>query len=152
EEVPHDVGAVDPGQIVLVNFVGIAEAVAHLAEPRLGAERQREERQVRLGQAHAGRVAPPFLAGLDAYDRRGVRVDLAEERELDLAREEAVLLTGERAAARPLDVARRDVADEVAGDAHVEQELTRAALLVQGEGLAGAQDGERRRGRGRWRG
>src|SRR2546427_976921 len=124
EEVAQGVGAVDPGQIVLVDLVRVAETVAHLAEPRLSAERQREERQVRLGQAHAGIGAPRFLAGLDPHDRRGVRVYLAEERELDLAWEEAVLLAGERTAARPLDVARGDVADEVARDAHIEQELT----------------------------
>jgi len=88
-----------------------------------------------------GRLLPRF----DSHDRGSVRIDLAEERELDFTRKEAVFLPGEGSASRSRDVALRDVAHEVAGDAQIEQELTRAPLLVQGEGLSRSRQVHRRR-------
>src|SRR5215510_8037391 len=78
------------------------------------------------------------------HDRRGVRVDLAEKGELDLAREEPVLEAREASAASFLDVAPGQLTDEIAGDADVEQELAGAALLVKAEGLPWPRDIERR--------
>ena len=144
EEVPHDVRAIDPGQVVLVDLVRPAEAIAHLADSRLRAEGEGEEREVGLGEADTGLGAPLFLSGFDPHDRRGVRVDLAEERELDLPREEPVLLTGKAPAPGLLDVVMGELADEVTGDADVEQELARAALLVEPEGLPRPRDVEGR--------
>ena len=77
---------------MLVDLVRITEAVAHLAEPGLGAEGEREQRDVGLGQVHAGVGAPRFFSGFDPHDRRRIGIDLAEEAQLDLAREEAILL------------------------------------------------------------
>src|SRR5213078_2978450 len=90
---------------------------------------------------------------LDPHLGVGVGVHLAEQRQLDLAWEEAVLLSGEGAPPGFLDVRLRDVADEVADDADIEQELTAAALRVERERLARArQVGERDPRRPRWRG
>src|SRR5262245_47412930 len=144
QEIAHDVRTVDPRQIMLVNLVGPAKAVANLTHSELGSEWERQERQVRLGQVDGDVAAARLLAGLDSHDRRGVRVDLAEERELDLAREEPVLETGEASAPGLLDVALGELADEVAGDADIEQELAGTALLVEAEGLARPRDVESR--------
>src|SRR5439155_19327135 len=87
----------------------------------------------------------------------GVGIDLAEQRQLALAREETILLAAERAAPGLLHVRLGEIAHEVAGDAHVEEELAAAALLVEREGLPRARqvcDGRagRRSPRRRWRG
>jgi hypothetical protein len=110
QEIAHDVRAVDPRQVVLVDLVGPAEAVANLAHSQLGSERERQKRQVRLGQVDGDVAAACLLAGLDAHDRGGVRVDLAEERELDLAREEPVFEAGEASTPGLLDVALGELA------------------------------------------
>ena len=136
QEIAHDVRPIDPGQIVLVDLVGPPEPVAHLAESRLGAERQREKCEVGFSQVNAGLLPGCFFPRFDSDDRGSVRIDLAEERELDLTRKEAVLLPGEGSAACSRDVALRDVAYEVTGDPYVEQEVTRAPLLVEREGLS----------------
>jgi len=115
---------------VLVHFVRVAEAVAHLPEFGLGPVRQREQRHVGFREGDRRLLASCFLARLDADNGRGIGIDLTEERELDLTREEPVLLTREGAALGFLDVALGEVADEVAGDADVEQQLAGAALLV----------------------
>src|SRR5207245_1868343 len=85
-----------------------------------------------------------------------VRIDLTEERQLDFAGEEAVLLSREGTALGLLDVRLREVADEVSGDSDVEQELAGPALLVERERLARARqlgegDAWRRLGRRRRR-
>ena len=144
EKVAEHVGPIDPRQIVLVDHVRVAEAVPHLAELGLGAKRQREHGHARLGEVHGGLGASHAFARLDADLGVGVGVDLAEQRQLDLAWEEAVLLSGEGPPPGFLDVRLRDVADEVADDADIEQELTAAALRVERERLARArQVGER---------
>src|SRR2546422_4636376 len=153
QEVAHDVGPIDPWQIVLVHLVRVAETVSHLTEASLGAKGEREHGDVGLGQVHACVSPARFFSRFDPDDRGGVGIDLTEEGQLDLAREEPVLLPREGSAPGPLDVALRDVADEVAGDTHVEQELARAPLLIEGVGLAWAQEVDRRRRRCRgWRG
>src|SRR5204862_2819155 len=70
---------------------------------------------------------------------------------------ETILLAAERAAPGLLHVRLGEIAHEVAGDAHVEEELAAAALLVEREGLPRARqvcDGRagRRSPRRRWRG
>src|SRR5437899_8836923 len=144
EEVAHHVRAVDPRQVVLVDLVRIAEAVAHLAEPGLGAKRECEQRDVGLGQVHAGISAPRFLPGFDPHDRRRIGIDLAEEAQLDLAWEEAILLAGEGPALGLLDVLLGKVAHEVAGDADVEQELACPPLLIEAERLPRPREVDRR--------
>jgi len=79
--------------------------------------------------------AARVLAGLDTHLGPRVRVDLAEEGNLDLAREEQVLEPREAAAPVLLDVLLGQVADEITGHAHVEEKLAGAAALVEGEGL-----------------
>src|SRR2546421_11175490 len=91
-------------QVVLVDHVRVRETVPHLAELGLGSERQREEGHTCLGELHTEFLAPRLLAGLDTNLCIRIRVHLAEEGELDLAREEAILLTGERPALGLLDV------------------------------------------------
>src|SRR2546422_1280046 len=149
EEVAQHVRSVDPRQVVLVDHVRVPETVPHLAELGLGSERQREEGHTCLGELHPEFLAPRLLAGLDTNLCIRIRVHLAEEGELDLAREEAILLAGERPALGLLDVRLRDVADEIAGDPDVEEELSGAALLIQRKRLARPRQlGERRP---RWR-
>src|SRR2546430_14862461 len=93
-----------------------------LAELGLRAERQGEQRHRCLCQLH-GEIFPAGLfAGLDPHLGVGVGIDLAEERQLDLAREETVFQSPEGAAPGLLDVRLREVADEVSGDADIEQE------------------------------
>jgi hypothetical protein len=89
---------------VLVDLVEEPEASEHLAELGLGAEGQREERQVGLSQLHVERPVPAleFLAGLEDDDAARVGVDLAEEGDLDRAREEAVAAAREGARVRVL--------------------------------------------------
>ena len=130
---------------MLVDLVRPAEAVAHLAESRLGAERQREKCEVGFGQGDAGLLTASFFSRFDSHDRGSIRIDLAEERELDFTRKEAVLLPGKGSASCSRDVTLRDVAHEVAGDADVEQQLARAPLLVQGERLPWPRQIDRRR-------
>ena len=159
EEHAVHIGAVDPGQIVLVNDVRPAEAIAHLAQLRLRAIRQRQQRDGRFGEAHAGRRARLFFPGLDPDVGTRVGVDLAEQAQLDLARKEAILAAGEGAGAGLLDVVLGDVADEIAGHAHVEEQLAAATLLVERERLPRAEQVGRRGRRhlrlwicGRWPG
>ena len=64
---------------MLVDLVRVAEAVAHLAESRLGTVGEREEREVGFGQVDSGLGAARFLSGFEPHDRRGVGIDLAEE-------------------------------------------------------------------------
>ena len=144
EEHAVHIGAVDPGQIVLVNDVRPAEAIAHLAQLRLRAIRQRQQRDGRFGEAHAGRRARLFFPGLDPDVGTRVGVDLAEQAQLDLARKEAILAAGEGAGAGLLDVVLGDVADEIAGHAHVEEQLAAATLLVERERLPRAEQVGRR--------
>src|SRR5262249_62019357 len=66
-----------------------------------------------------------------------------EEGDLDLAWEEEILQAGEAAALVLLHVVLGQVAHEVAGDAHVEEELTGTAPLVEREWLAGLDEVER---------
>ena len=131
EEVPQHVGPVDEGQVVLMDRVGEAVAVAHLTELGLKAVGQREQREVGLGQRDAGVDSGRRLAGLDANLGPSERIDLAEEAQLDLTGKEAVGLASKRAGAGLLDVVRCERADEVAGDAHVEEELTGSTLAVE---------------------
>ena len=93
---------------------------------------------VRLASARLTLISPPrvLLPRLEAHLGPRIRIDLAEQGELDLAREEVVLEAGEGAALGLLHVVLGEVADEVAGDAHVEEELARAPALVEREGLA----------------
>src|SRR2546425_7364894 len=133
-----------PWQVVLVDDVRIPEAVAHLADLGLGPEREGEQGEVSLGELYVDLFPAPLLAPLDADLGVGVRVHLAEEPELDLAREEAVLLSREGATLGLLDIRLGDVADEVAGDADVEEEMAGAPLLVEGERLARARQVDRR--------
>src|SRR5439155_1467093 len=149
EEVPQHVGPIDPWEIVLVDHVRVPEAVPHLAELGLGSERQREERDAGLGELHTKFLAPRLLAGLDTNLCIRIRVHLAEERELDLAREEAVLLAGERPALGFLDVRLREVAHEIAGDPDVEEDLAGAALRVERERLVRTRQLGERHPRGR---
>src|SRR3989454_822233 len=151
EEVAQHVRSVDPRQVVLVDHVRVPETVPHLAELGLGSERQREEGHTCLGELHTEFLAPRLLAGLDTNLCIRIRVHLAEEGELDLAREEAILLTGERPALGLLDVRLRDVADEIAGDPDVEEELSGAALLIQRKRLARPRQLGERHPRGRRR-
>src|SRR3989441_3783968 len=140
EEVAQDVRPIDPRQVVLVDDVGVAEAVPYLAELGLGAVRQSEHGNARLGEIHFGIRAARILTRLDPDLGVCVGVDLTEHAQLDLAREEAILLAGERAALGLLDVRLHDVADEVAGDTDVEEELAGAPLLVERERLARARE------------
>ena len=98
---------------------------------------------VRLGQVHTRLLPRRLLAGLDAHDAARVGIDLTEQAQLDLAGEEAILLTREGSVLGLLHVALREVADEIAGDADVEQELPGAALLIEGERLTRAEEIER---------
>ncbi len=128
--------------------VRVAEAVSHLAELRLRPPGQGEERHRRLGEAHVELAPATRLAGFHPHLGVGVGVDLAEEAQLDLAREETVLLSAKRAAPGLLHVRLGEVTDEVASDTHVEEELAGAALLVEREGLSRARqvrDGRARR-------
>jgi hypothetical protein len=62
EEIAHDVGTIDPLQIVLVDLVRVAEAITHLPDPGLRAEWQGEQGEVGFGQGD-GRspdLAPPL--------------------------------------------------------------------------------------------
>jgi len=151
-EEPHeDPGPIGPGQIVVVDDVGVPEARAHLAELRLGAPGEGEQRDGGLGERDAGVGARRVLAGLDAHLGARVGIHLAEQLELDLAREEAVLAPGEGARARLRDVALGQVADEIPRHAHVEEELTGSALPVERERLARPHEVLRREGgRRRW--
>jgi len=126
---------------VLVDLVRPAVTVAHLAESRLGAEGEGEESHVGFGQADAGILPGRFFSRFDSDDRGRIRIDLAEERELDLSREEPILLPRKGSASCSRDVLLRDVADEVAGDADVEEELARASLLITARRVAGAAPG-----------
>jgi hypothetical protein len=92
--------------------------------------------QVRLGQAHAGFLAGCLFPRLDAHLGAGVRVDLPEETELDLAGKEAVLSVGERPGVGLVHVALGDVSDEVARHADVEEQLAGTALPIERERLA----------------
>jgi hypothetical protein len=103
---------------------------------------------VRFASARERLISSPRvpLARLDADLAARVRIDLAEEAHLDLAGEEAVLEAGEGAALGLLDALLGDVADEVAGDADVEEELARAAPVVgRRAGAGGPAPGPTRR-------
>src|SRR5205823_2654551 len=89
--------------------------------------------------------AARVLAGLDSHLRPRVRVDLAEEGKLHLAWEKQVLEAWEAPAPVLLDVLLGQVADEIAGHAHVEEKLAGAAALVEGEGLPRPDEVERSR-------
>src|SRR5215467_14516969 len=130
EESHEHVGPVDEGQIVLVNGIGEAEAIAHEPELGLRAEGQGHERKVRLREAH-GDVAAILLPRFESHLGAGVGIDLTEQAELDLAREEQILEAGEGPAGGLLHVVLRQVAHEIARDAHVEKELARATLLIE---------------------
>src|SRR5689334_663260 len=153
EEAGQHVGGVDEGPVVLVHRVEQTEAASHLAELELGAEGQRHQGQVGLGEVQVD-LAGVLLARLHAHLRAGVGIDLAEERELDLAREEAVLAARKASRVGLVHVVLGEVADEVARDPNVEEELPGPALRVEREGLARARQlagGEPHRGRGRRR-
>src|SRR5262249_53664272 len=66
---------------------------------------------------------------------------------LDLAGKEPVLTAGKGAGVCLLHVLLDDVGDEVAGHAHVEEQLAAAALLVERERLSGTEQVGRRRRR-----
>jgi hypothetical protein len=134
---------------VVVDLVDVAEARSHLPQLELRPPRQRQEREVGLGQRHAGLGARLLLAGLDPYLRPRVGIDLPEQAQFHLAREETVLAAGERPGVGLVDVVLREVGDEIAGEADVEQQLAAAALAVEREGLAraGEVDQAWRRGR-----
>src|SRR6266542_269844 len=136
-------------QIVLMARVQEAEAVAHLAHLELRPPRQGEQREVRLGETDADLLLGCPLAALDPDLRPRIGIDLAEEIELDFSRKEAVLAAGERPGPGAVDVALREVGDEITGDPHVEQELTGSPCAVQREGLPALEQihGRRRRGR-----
>ncbi len=118
-----------------MDLIEVTETIAHLAHLELGAVRQGHEREVSFGERDVETSIPRVLARLDPDLGACVRVDLTEEGDLDLPREEQVLEAGEAAALVLLHVVLGQVAHEVACDAHVEEELARAAPLVEGEGL-----------------
>jgi hypothetical protein len=70
------------------------EARAHLAQLELRPERQRQERQVGLGEAHVARARSvlELLTHLPPHLAPRVRIDLAEQPDFDLAGEESVFL------------------------------------------------------------
>src|SRR5215510_11418864 len=72
-------------------------------------------------------VCSSDLLGLEAHFRPRVGIDLSEEGDLDLTREEEILQAGKAAALVLLHVVLGQVADEVAGDTHVEEKLPGAA-------------------------
>src|SRR5207249_549700 len=99
------VRVVDEGSVMRVQFVQEAESIAHSPHPELGSEGQGHERQVRLREID-GELAPArVLAGFHAYLGACVWIDLAEEGQLDFAREEKVLQAGEATTLVLLDVA-----------------------------------------------
>ena len=136
EELDEHVGPVDEGQVMVVELVQEPEAIAHLSQLGLGVEGKGHEGQVGFGKAHAELPAPRLLLCLEDDLGPGIRIDLPEQGDLDLPREEVVLEPGEGAALRLLHVVLRQVADEVAGDPHVEEQLTRAPALVKRKRLA----------------
>ena len=90
------------------------------------------------------------LAGLEAHHATRIGVDLAEQPQLDRAREEAVLLAGEGAALGLLHVPLREVGDQIRAEPDVEEELAGPAALGERERLVRARivaQGGRRRGR-----
>jgi hypothetical protein len=153
EKAREHVGSIDLGQVVLVDGVERAEARPHQAEARGGAQRQAQQGGVGLVELHVqlargAAVRRRLLARADPYDRARVGIDAAEEADLDLAREDAVLAPGERAVAALLACARGEVGDEIAADAHVEEQ--HASRLGERERLARpSQVVERRRIDGR---
>ena len=128
EEADVDVRVVDEGPVVLVELVEVAPAESHAAQLRLEAPRDRHQGQVGLGELDAERARPVLLelvTRLDPHLGPGIGVDLAEEAQLDLPGEDAVLLTLKRAGTRLLDPLRGEAAREVSGHADVEEELAR---------------------------
>lgn len=93
---------------------------------------------MRLGQTQVQLAGPvlELLGRLQAHLAPRVGVDLPEERQLDLPREDAVLPPGEGPGLGPVDAVLRERGHDVGGDADVEQELAGPAPLVQGEGRA----------------
>src|SRR5438132_6901958 len=122
-----------------------AEAVPHLAELRLGAVWQREERDERFRERHVHLAARRLFTRLDPHLAAGEWIDLAEQAQLHFARKEPVFAAREGTAVRLLHIVLREAAHEVAGDTHVEQELAGAALLVEPERLTWTQELGRRR-------
>ena len=118
-----------------------------LAAP-LGPEAEGQARQLEVGlgqpELEGPRALLELLGRLEDHSGTGVRVDLAKQRDLDLARDHPVLAAGEGADLVTLHAARRQVDDEVARDPHVEEEpparrgrarLAGRRLRVDGEGF-----------------
>ena len=147
EEPREHRGRVRLGPVVEMELVEEPEPEPLAASLGSEAERQARELEVGLGQPELeGALAVlELLGGLEDHRRAGVRVDLAEEGQLDLAWDHPVLAPGERPDLVALHPARREVGDEVPGDPHVEEEpparrcrrarLARRRLRVEGEGL-----------------
>src|SRR5438105_746575 len=145
-----------PAEAVARLFLGrVEDAVAVHADSALGlansryalvgqTHRRRHQQAGRCGEPHAGRRSRLFFPGLDPDVGTRVGVELAEQAQLDLARKEAILAAGERAGAGLLDVVLGDVADEIAGHAHIEEQLAAATLLVERERLPRAEQVGRR--------
>src|SRR5581483_6475567 len=140
EEPGEHLRPVDLRKVVLVHGIQRAEARPHPTQPRRGPQRQREQRDVGLLDRDLEVAAASLtrrrrlLAGGDADDRGRIGVDAAEEADRYLAREEPVLAAGKRAVAVSLALGRREVGDEVAADADVEEQG--AAGLRERERLA----------------
>ncbi|PYM76257.1 MAG: hypothetical protein DME10_01420 [Candidatus Rokuibacteriota bacterium] len=119
-----------------VQLVQEAKAIADASHLELGAEGQSHQCQVRLGETYRELVIAGALAAFHAHLGARVGIDLAEEGQLDLTRKEEVLQARETAALVLLDIALGQIPDEIARHAHVEEELPRAAPLVERERLA----------------
>ena len=126
QEPGQHIGGIDEGPVVRVELVQQPEAVAHLSHLELRIEGQGEQRQVGLGQPE-GELARlvRLLAGLDDHLAAGKGIDLAEEAQLDFSRKEAIFPAREGPRVGLVHVALGEVGDEIAGDAHVEEELAR---------------------------
>ena len=153
EEPDQHGGRIRLGDRLAVEMAQEAEAHGDLAEAQLGAERERQEREIGLGQRcfRLARAVLELLRELEPEMALGVRVDPSEQVQLDLSREEAVLTPREGPALGVLHVALREAAGEIGDDPDIEEELPGPAPLVERERLARAREVGERDPRRRWR-